>query len=174
MHLTQEKKRRHTSTRSNELGSVFVANTVIDETAFLNVYCRLTRIRAYHQQKTILAFSMASLPMYSSSLEAGRLALLIITLFLRIYILFCEYNSDFKKQLHYVITYNYSYIFSYIHAYITSYLHANVSVRTVSYEVQNYLSLKTLQAHHQENLKFSAAPKKLHLPPLNLLFWKEL
>ena len=37
MSLTQEKKRRHTSTRSNELGSVFVANTVIDETAFFNL-----------------------------------------------------------------------------------------------------------------------------------------
>ena len=34
---TQGKKRRHTSTRSNELGSVFVANTVIDETAFFNL-----------------------------------------------------------------------------------------------------------------------------------------
>ena len=35
--VTQEKKRRHTSTRSNELGSVFVANTVIDETASFNL-----------------------------------------------------------------------------------------------------------------------------------------
>ena len=37
VHLSQEKKRRHTSTRSNELGSVFTANIVIDKTAFFNL-----------------------------------------------------------------------------------------------------------------------------------------